>query len=617
MFSLFFAKVVLVMRWKPMAKKKLNMKSSFSGARMSLFSIAFGLFGALVFYNTFALQPSNTQPKLPNTDSVIPFVEVPQKGLHWGGLKNPKAGSLCEKGDFEVAHGKQIFGCTHGPDPAPAYVNASQPNSTPPSINTTASLSTVICDGDGVSGKRVQPIYMHDNALPDNYNTYQAAITQYISNIDNALNTSAAKTGGSRHFRWVTNASCVPQLDDVGVPAAALADFGSTYNWLMQNGYGSNDRKLLVYADSNVYCGLANVSNQNTLLSSNSANNGRFIGRVDKSCWDWAGIHELMHIMGAVSTAAPHSTSSNHCWDEWDIMCYDDSTSNPLQYLCTNGSYHTGADFLYDCNNDDYFSTNPPAGNYLATHWNTANNIFIIGAAPLPDPPPAPTGLAGTYSSGAVQLTWNAVAGAVKYTIFKNGFLYTTSTTPSYTDTSVTSGTGYTYAVSAASVYGDGPISPAINVSTGGSAQPPPAPTGFITTSVTSAQVSLSWNIVSSASSYKIYRNNIQIASLLGNSYTDTSVSASTAYSYQVTSINSIGESAKSPPLSITTPAGGGGGTGVPGDVTGDGHVTITDLSVLLSHYGQSGQTLSTGDCNGDSRVTILDLSILLTNYGR
>jgi hypothetical protein len=57
------------------------------------------------------------------------------------------------------------------------------------------------------------------------------------------------------------------------------------------------------------------------------------------------------------------------------------------------------------------------------------------------------------------------------------------------------------------------------------------------------------------------------------------------------------------------------GGSCPAGDLNSDCHVTITDLSILLSHYGQSA-TSSQGDINNDGTCNILDLSLLLSHYG-
>ena len=51
------------------------------------------------------------------------------------------------------------------------------------------------------------------------------------------------------------------------------------------------------------------------------------------------------------------------------------------------------------------------------------------------------------------------------------------------------------------------------------------------------------------------------------------------------------------------------------GDINGDGLVDITDLSILLSHYGKTVVVNTLGDLNGDGRVDITDLSILLSHY--
>ena len=62
--------------------------------------------------------------------------------------------------------------------------------------------------------------------------------------------------------------------------------------------------------------------------------------------------------------------------------------------------------------------------------------------------------------------------------------------------------------------------------------------------------------------------------------------------------------------MAISLPAGSGR---VPGDVNGDDHVTITDLSLLLTNYGTS---YAPADFNGNGTVDIGDLSILLSHYG-
>ncbi|NMO35679.1 chitinase [Streptomyces sp. GMY01] len=96
----------------------------------------------------------------------------------------------------------------------------------------------------------------------------------------------------------------------------------------------------------------------------------------------------------------------------------------------------------------------------------------------------------------------------------------------------------------------------------------PAAPGGLAVSSTTSSSVSLAWNTVSNATGYNVYRDGVKVASATGTSATVSGLTASTAYSFQVTATNAAGESAKSAAVTATTAAtgggGGGGGTGLP-----------------------------------------------------
>jgi hypothetical protein len=55
-------------------------------------------------------------------------------------------------------------------------------------------------------------------------------------------------------------------------------------------------------------------------------------------------------------------------------------------------------------------------------------------------------------------------------------------------------------------------------------------------------------------------------------------------------------------------------GTGaVTGDINGDGHVNIYDLSTLLSNWNGSS---AASDLNHDGTVNVFDLSVLLSHWG-
>lgn len=98
----------------------------------------------------------------------------------------------------------------------------------------------------------------------------------------------------------------------------------------------------------------------------------------------------------------------------------------------------------------------------------------------------------------------------------------------------------------------------------GGGGTALPAPTGVGTSGATSSSMTVSWNAVSGASGYNVYRNGnkANAALISATSYGDTGLAASTTYSWTVGAVDSSGaEGALSSAATGTTLAGGGGTT--------------------------------------------------------
>lgn len=124
-------------------------------------------------------------------------------------------------------------------------------------------------------------------------------------------------------------------------------------------------QKTIVVEDADTYCGLAWTANDDSPGAGNLNNLGS-LAMIGRHCLDpYYVAHEIMHSFGAVQLSAPHSDAAFHT-SELDLM------GHPLMNRCPS------AHDLIDCGYDDYWSLAPAPGSYLATHWNTADSVFLV-----------------------------------------------------------------------------------------------------------------------------------------------------------------------------------------------------------------------------------------------
>jgi fibronectin type 3 domain-containing protein len=215
--------------------------------------------------------------------------------------------------------------------------------------------------------------------------------------------------------------------------------------------------------------------------------------------------------------------------------------------------------------------------------------------------PGAPTLNSATGGTNTVTLSWSAPtnsggAAISGYRIYRSTasgtetLLTTLGTQTSYTDTGLSAGITYYYQVTALNSVGEGSRSAERAATPTAAATTPGAPTLNSATAGTNT-VTLAWSAPtnsggSAITGYRIYRSSTSgtetLLISLGNqtSYTDSGLSPGITYYYQVTALNSVGESVRSSQWSAVPTAGGSatapGAPGLLGVAPANGSVTIS-----------------------------------------
>ena len=282
--------------------------------------------------------------------------------------------------------------------------------------------------------------------------------------------------------------------------------------------------------------------------------------------FSWLRVFSPEYTISA-APAAPVVTAGNSAVSGKPMLTWDavDGATSYKVYRATsqNGTYS----LLGTVTATSYINTGAKDGvtyYYKVTAVNdsgeSAYSNIVSGQNKAVTPKPAAlvVKIGHSATSGKPMLTWNAVSGAASYKVYrataKNGTysLLGSVTVTSYTNTGAKDGVTYYYKVTAVNDSGESAYSNIVSGQNKAVTPKPAAPVVKIGNSASSGKPMLTWNAVSGATSYKVYRATSQNGtySLLGTvtttSYINTGAKDGVTYYYKVTAVNDSGESAYS-----------------------------------------------------------------------
>ena len=345
---------------------------------------------------------------LPGSDPGIQEPDNTARGLIYNGKKEATKGPCKGTIDTGEVNNAGLEICTH-PDPGPEGVDvrerekhvdadlaAQVANDTkhPPQtadsaaiapdtlltggadVGSANSLNAVTpvnwpCIGTGTDGYRVQMVYAYTSGAANRINTLRPGYEAIARRINAVFHNSGIASGAVRNIRYVTNSACTLSIPTVAI-TGNLSDRVNVVNQLKSHGFSASSRKYLVLLDGGSPCGYGDFSLDPQPGQANASNSGPNYGLVWHPCWNYGEPHEMMHTLGAVLSGSPYSTGATHCYDQHDVMCYQDTSGHAMIQRCTNAIYI----WRFDCGQDTYFKAVGASG-WLYSHWNTADSRFL------------------------------------------------------------------------------------------------------------------------------------------------------------------------------------------------------------------------------------------------
>jgi hypothetical protein len=174
----------------------------------------------------------------------------------------------------------------------------------------------------------------------------------------------------------------------------------------------------------------------------------------------------------------------------------------------------------------------------------------------------APTSVTATAGNSSVALSWTAVSSATGYQVFRGTTQVGTVSTTSFTDKGLTNGTQYSYTVKAvvgtATSTASAPVlvTPTPPAPPHQNGSPLTAPTGLAaisTSSLDTGAIEFTWNAVSGATGYTIYKDGVQLGTSTTPSY-KPAAPANSVHSYTVKATDGV--AAETSPASAALSAG-------------------------------------------------------------